>query len=157
MAHLFHGDNPYILIVIASDPTMIDLDEPGWASRYSDLMRAPGRWILGRKANSSPVLTLTVSPGEQPYYTSRVVGTVNFPPPDAINLTQDQALVIKQRSEIRAYGIGKKRLDGHVDRLWILPNGVVCAGDDVDVIGAELVRSNLIALLQGGADAQTPT
>jgi hypothetical protein len=153
MAHrLFLGDNPYVLIIMASEPVLIDLDEPGWVSRYSHLMRKPGQWILGRKAGSTPVLTMIVSDGEQPYYTARIIGLANLPPPDSMGLSQEQAIDLKRQSEIRAYGIGKKRLDGHVDRLWILPNGVICAGDDVDVIGSGLARSNLQALLTAPAE-----
>jgi hypothetical protein len=40
-----------------------------------------------------------------------------------------------------AYGIGKKRLDGHVDRIWVLPNGVICTGDDVEPLVLAFIRA----------------
>lgn len=151
MPDQFAGDNPYVLIVVTSDETaLIDLDETGWAKRYGHLMRAPGRWILGRKTDSTPILTLAVSDGEQPYYTSHVVGVALLPPPDALGMTTSQALDLRSRSEIRAYGIGKKRLDGHVDRMWILPSGAICTGDDVDVLGEEIAKVRLMDLLRKG-------
>jgi len=146
MAHQFHGDNPYVLIVIASDPVLIDLDEPGWATRYSDLMRKPSRWILARKDNT-PVLTMLVHDGEQPFYASRVFGKANLPPPDALGLTQEQTLEIWHQASIHAYSIGKKRRDGYTDRLWVLPNGVICLDPDIDALGAELADNTLHALL----------
>jgi len=145
----FRGETPYVLVVLTPDShTAIDLDEPGWTKKHAHLMRAPGRWILARKQGSEPVFVMTVSDGEQPYYTSRVLGVANLPPPDALGMTQDGMLEVKEAAEVRAYGIGKKRLDGHVDRMWILPNGTICAGDDVDDLGSEMARSRLATLLR---------
>ena len=146
MTHQFHGDNPYVLIVIASEPVLIDLDEPGWASRYSDLMRKPGRWILARK-DEVPILTMVVAEGEQPHYFSRLFGSASLPPPDALGLSQEQALDIKARAEVRAFCLGKKRRDGYVDRLWVLPNGVICLDNDVDLIANEMANAALRSLL----------
>ena len=140
----FVGDCPYVLVLLTPDPTAIDIDEPGWAQTYAHLLRKPGHWILARKAGSVPVLELVVHQGEQPYYTSRVVGVANLPPPDALGVTQEEMFEIKERGEVRAYGIGKKRLDGHVDRLWVLPTGVICGGEDVDALGENLARARLL-------------
>ena len=41
----------------------------------------------------------------------------------------------QEQARVSAYGIGKKRRDGHVDRLWIFTTGQICAGDDVDIFG----------------------
>ena len=65
-----------------------------------------------------------------------------------MGVSQAEALEIVDRAEVRAYGIGKKRLDGHVDRLWVLPTGVICAGDDVNVLGEALAQAKLFDMLQ---------
>lgn len=145
----FRGDAPYVLVVLTPGAqTVIDLDEPGWVERYAHLMRVPGRWILARKDTNTPVFLMVVRDGEEPYYTSRVLGSMLLPPPDALGMSQDDLTATNARSQVRAYGLGKKRLDGHVDRVWILPNGVVCGGDDVDEIGSEMARTKLHALLR---------
>jgi hypothetical protein len=152
----FKGDTPYALVVLTpSSQTAIDLDEPGWTKTYAHLMRTPGRWILARKDTNDPVFVMTVKDGEQPYYTSRVLGSAILPPPDAVGISQDEMFDVKESAQVRAHGIGKKRLDGHVDRMWVLPTGAVCTGDDVDELGAEMAKIKLFALLrskQNGPD-----
>ena len=116
---------PYRLLILTKDPYTghdIDLDEPGWATKNASLMREPATWYLVREADRSIPLSIVVHPGEQPYYTARVFASTTNP------------------EQIRAYGIGKKRLDGHVDRLWILPNGQICGGDDVDYFAEQLLK-----------------
>jgi hypothetical protein len=125
------GDNPFFL-VINTDPGrvmhIIDLDESGWMSEQPGLLREEGEWLLVAKGpdgleGSTPVLAIRVLPGEQPYCIRRHIGSAT------------------SGKEITVPGIGKKRTDGHVDRLWLLPNGIVCSGDDVDIIGANILRS----------------
>lgn len=106
------------------EQVIIDLGESGWVAKNADWMRRPARWWLVEKASGRAVLTIWVRAGEQPYYTARHVGKVGS----------------AGSNEIVAYGIGKKRADGHVDRLWALPTGEVTCGDDVDDIGIELVE-----------------
>lgn len=120
----WQGTNPMFLIIVQAgqQPVVIDLDEPGWIAKNSELMRAQGTWHLFRK-DHTPVFSLVVWEGEQPYYTARHIGTLGR----------------EIRSELIAYGIGKKRLDGHVDRLWVLPNGQICTGDDVDPLARSLL------------------
>jgi hypothetical protein len=124
--------NPYFL-EISQDlgdrlrHTYIDLDERGWATKHIELMRQPGRWTLISKEGLRRVLVLRVSEGEQPYYTARHVGIASGVAPGV-------------KPEVTAYGIGKKRLDGHVDRLWLLPNGLVCTGDDVEPLALGLIK-----------------
>ena len=122
----WYGENPYYLLCVdanygfgeAGGPYQrIDLDEPGWATTYSIWTRQPGQWHLVRKEDDGVAFSIVVHPGEQPYYTSRVFGST----------TADH--------QTRAYGIGKKLNDGTVMRLWILENGQICGGDDVDVFG----------------------
>ena len=112
----FVGPNPYYLVVtVAGDRELIDLDETGWATTYADWMRAPGVWMLLPK-DGGATLNLTVSDGEQPYYTARHIGMVGS----------------GGSNEVIAYGIGKKLRDGSVMRLWLL-NGRAWGGDDVEM------------------------
>jgi hypothetical protein len=126
-------DNPYFLVINTIEPqqsNIIDLGEPGWMSEREGLMREPGEWLLVAKRDNIlswdtgiPVLVIRVLEGEQPYYVKRTYGRLDI-------------------GQFYVYGIGKKRLDGHVDRLWILPpRGIICAGDDVDIIGANILKS----------------
>lgn len=119
----WHGDNPYYLLCVSIESSVstpfqrIDLDEPGWATTYSAWMRMTGQWHLIRKDDDGVALSVVVHIGEQPYYTSRIFGSTTSP------------------NRIRAYGIGKKQGDGTMMRLWVLENGQVCGGDDVDDFG----------------------
>jgi len=126
----WQGDNPFYLTIQTTDGnTIVDLDKPGWVKENEHLMRETGAWMLNHKYARMTVAIILVHEGEQPYYTARHVG-----------------IAFGGTGEIVAYGIGKKRLDGHVDRIWVLPNGVICAGDDVEPIA--------LAFIKGGIDAQ---
>lgn len=92
----------------------IDLDESGWHSEHADHMRVPGVWHLFEKIHGTPVAMLVVYSGEQPYYVQHHVGNLSV------------------ATELSAYGIGKKCLDGSMVRIWLLPNGTVRGGGDVD-------------------------
>lgn len=126
------GESPYFLVINTDEPAaswVIDLDEFAWMSDIPDLMRAEAEWILVAKRDvatmaGAPVMALRVLPGEQPYYTKRWVG-IAYP----------------AGGQIPIYGIGKKRNDGHVDRLWILPNGIIVPGDDGDLIATRILKS----------------
>lgn len=121
------GDNPFFLVVHPRDgfPIGIDLDFEGWSAYNAELMRMPGNWYLFRKADEFACLRVHVYEGEQPYYTARHVGKLGMGTGGS--------------REVVAFGIGKKLIDGTVMRLWVLPNGTVCGGEDVDDIGVELV------------------
>jgi hypothetical protein len=125
----WRGTNPFYLIIVLPDQNVgIDLDEAGWATAYAAYMRAaPAQWVLVDKAEHRQRLAVIVKPGDQPYYTARHVGI---------------AVGLGGGSQLTAYGIGAKRVDGCVERLWYLPDGCVCTGDDVDDIG--------IVMLKGG-------
>jgi hypothetical protein len=123
------GTNPFYLLIWPQDSetvSVIDLDEDQWATTYHDLLRLPGRWYLIHKKSMQPALQILVRQGDQPYYTARHFGVVGAP------------------VEVVAYGIGKKRADGFVERLWLLPTGTVCVGDDVDEIGPDLLKRRLV-------------
>jgi hypothetical protein len=97
----------------------VDVDEPGWATTHADWMRKPGWWLLRRKVNSAVVLAVRVNDGDQPYYVARHVGFAST----------------TVTSEVTAYGVGKKCADGSMVRLWVMSDGVVVGGEDVDDLG----------------------
>jgi hypothetical protein len=122
---IWSDDNPYWLQIWHEDgrSVAIDLGESGWMSTFSDWMRGRSRWMLIEKMTGHAVFVVDVFEGEQPYYTARHVGVAGS----------------GGSNEVVAYGIGKKRIDGHTDRLWVLPTGEICAGDDVDSLGHSII------------------
>lgn len=122
----WQGTNPFYLVIQTADEgnVVIDLDEPGWLTKHSQLLRKTGAWMLNHKTVLQTVAIILVHEGEQPYYTARHIG-----------------IAFGGSGETIAYGIGKKRLDGHVDRIWVLPNGVICAGDDVEPMALAFLRA----------------
>lgn len=123
------GPNPYYLMIVthdgADDSVTIDLDKPKWAAAYAEWMRRPAVWFLLSKNNDLPPLTVWVHEGEQPYYTARHVGITSS----------------AGGNEIVAYGIGKKQVNGEMVRLWTMPNGMVCGGEDVGDFGVRMVKA----------------
>lgn len=120
------GENPYCVVINRGidDSLLIDLDKPGWSTEYAEWLRTPARWFLVRKSDMQAVLWMRVQEGEQPYYTCRHTGFATT----------------GSGTETKSYGIGKKRLDGHTDRLWVLANGAVTVGDDVDEFALDMLR-----------------
>lgn len=120
------GPNPYYLMIATEEGgTRIDLDEPQWATTYADQLRIKAVWFLMTKTHHSAVLAVWVNDGDQPYYTARHVGITSS----------------AGGNEIVAYGIGKKTRDGQMVRLWALPNGTICGGEDVSDFGIRFVRA----------------
>lgn len=116
------GDKPcYLLIVRDGLATVIDVDERDWPGIHAELMRGEATWHLVLKEHNRIVFTMVVLEGEQPYYVARHFARSTM---EGVPMRQTEA-----------HGIGKKRLDGHVDRLWVFPNGQICSGDDVDILG----------------------
>ena len=119
------GDSPFFLVIEPADQSQgnvgIDLDESGWIAKNAELMRVPATWILYHKTSGRPVFCIIVEEGDQPYFTRRHIGN------------------LMAGNEIMAVGVGKKLRDGEMVRLWLLPNGVVCGGDDVDVIASRML------------------
>jgi hypothetical protein len=115
---------------------IIDLDERGWTTTHAEWMRGQARWFLVRKTDMYPLLWMNVVDGEQPYYVCRHVGIATAPP--SVNGTVPT-------TQVPCYGLGKKRLDGHTDRIWLLPNGAVTLGDDVEIFAMDLVKASLMA------------
>jgi hypothetical protein len=123
------GPNPFFLVIREYAPdhrnrsTVIDLDSFRWHEVHADLMRLPRVWMLCSKEQSEamgqlfPLLIIEVLEGEQPYYVRKTVGIIS--------------MSTSEGPSMHVHGIGKKRLDGHVDRLWLLPNGMATVGEDV--------------------------
>ena len=128
----WRDEHPFYLMIVLDDGRYVeqDLAEPGWIAKLGEagFMRQPGRWYLVRKAGGTIALMLLVHDGEQPYYVARHVGFTNT----------------GGGFETTVYGIGKKRLDGHVDRLWLMSNGCVVAGDDIDPVALDLLKKGLM-------------
>jgi hypothetical protein len=118
-------DNPYFM-AIADDRggMVIDLGERGWMAKFADWWGREGLFSLVRKSDRVTVLAVQVGPGDTPYYAARHLGVVGS----------------AGSNEIIAYGIGKTAIDGTMTKLWIMPTGMVCGGDDVDTIGIRLVK-----------------
>ena len=133
MSEGWEGDNPFFLLIAVSPAgdnpgshNVIDLDHSGWIASNSDVIRSPGFWALFRKENVSiPLFVVWVSEGEQPYYSRKHVGVTGS----------------GGGNEIHAYGIGKKCVDGSTVRLWFMPDGSICGGDDVESLGIRMVHA----------------
>jgi len=119
------GDSPFFLVIEPDERENgnvgIDLDRSGWIADNAELMRKPGTWLLYHKQTGRPLFCVIVEDGDQPYFTKRHVGN------------------LMAGTEIVAYGIGKKNRDGSMTRLWLLPNGLVCGGEDVEAIAARML------------------
>lgn len=126
--------NPFYLVIVLDDERNIeqDLGERGWIQKLSDsgFMRAPGTWYLVRKAGGLIVMMMLVNEGEQPYYVARHVGFVGVSGGAS--------------GETIIYGIGKKRLDGHTDRMWIMSNGCYLTGDDGEYAANRLLKQGIL-------------
>lgn len=119
-------DNPFFLVISPDDApnATIDLGERGWMQLHQNLLRVQGIWYLVGKERNDVPLSLRIWSGEQPYYVCRHVGVTGS----------------GGGNEVKAYGIGKKRLDGITERLWILENGQICGGDDVEYFAMKLLH-----------------
>ena len=119
------GDTPFYLVyrppVEAAGNTGIDLDESGWVEANKVIMRSAGTWLLVAKRTNTALFTVLTSEGDQFYYAKRHVGD------------------LMRGREALCYGIGKKQADGRFVNLWLLPNGTVCGGEDVDELAAGMI------------------
>jgi hypothetical protein len=118
---------PFDLMIVDDQQhvVFVDVEEHQWHAKHADWMRRPGWWLLRRKHDSSVALTIRVNEGDQPYYTARHVGIASS----------------SASHEVIAYGIGKKCFDGSMVRLWVMPDGVVVGGDDVDQLGVLMIKA----------------
>jgi hypothetical protein len=119
----WQGEFPFFLVIEPADGSGnigIDLDQPGWVDQNANAMRIAATWWLNMK-DGRPLFAMVVEEGEQPYFTKHHTGN------------------LMSGGEIISVGIGKKHRDGEMTRLWIMPNGVVCGGDDVDTIASRML------------------
>lgn len=129
-------ESPYMLLIDVEEQQtglivrhFVDLDEPGWMSERPELLRCASDWVLCARTGPSqfdyvPVLAMTVLDGEEPYYAKRHIG-----------------VMYGGKGEIIIHGIGKKSRDGSMQRMWILPNGIVVPSDDCDVIVSRILKN----------------
>lgn len=120
------GPTPVFLIIELEDRPAsgnigIDLDGP-WLTTHAEHLRKPSTWWLVDKQSRQPVMGVVVREGDQPYFTKHHVGN------------------LMAATELIAFGLGKKCADGTMVRNWLLPNGIVCGGDDVDAIAMRMVN-----------------
>jgi len=142
----FQGTNPYFLIFAeeivlqldgelwrkSTKGTTIDLDEPGWMSKYGHIFDSVGDMHLVRKTDQAVVLSVHLSEGDQGYYVARHVGTTSH-------------------GETIAYGIGKKTRTqrkgtwhDNEDKLWVLAWGQVCGGGDVEYFALDGLKKGRV-------------
>ena len=120
------GSNPYFLLIAAPDAhVLVDLDEHQWMTKHAAWMRRPGNWHLCSKTNNRVMLSVKIYEDDQPYYTAKHVGVTGG----------------GGSNEVTCYGIGKKQANGEMVRLWLMPNGVVVGGDDVEPFGLDIVHA----------------
>lgn len=121
----WEGEFPFFLVIEPRDQGNgnigIDLDEPGWVEKNKAAMRAPGTWWLYLKQTGRAVFCVVVEDGDRAYFRRRHIGN------------------LMAGSEIIAVGMGKKTASGETVDLWLLPNGVVCGGDDVETIASRML------------------
>ena len=131
----WHGKNQYFLMFLtavkAEQPTIeiIDLDRSGWKKDQGWIFRAVGELYLVRKEKQAVVFSVHLNPGDQGFYAAHHVGMAS-----GVGVTQNEVVV---------YGIGKKRANGNMDNLWIMPWGQVCSGIDHDYFGLEGLKKGL--------------
>jgi hypothetical protein len=121
----WQGEFPFYLVIQPTDNANgnigIDLDETGWVETNRVAMRAPGTWWLYHKDSGRPLLCVIVEEGDKPFFVKHHVGN------------------LMAGSEVIAIGLGKKTVKGEAVNLWLLPNGVICGGDDVDVVASRML------------------
>jgi hypothetical protein len=117
------GDSPFWLMcqTPADGNVGIDIDVPGWIEQHKELMRSPGTWFLMDKRRSKPIFSVVMAEGDQFYFSKHHVGN------------------LMAAREVLCYGIGKKQADGSKVNLWLLPNGMVCGGGDVDILAGRMI------------------
>lgn len=120
----WQGDSPFFLVIELDDKSIgnigVDLDT-SWHTEHAEHLRSPATWHLIHKQTQQATLVLVVEAGDQPYFTRHHVGN------------------LMAGTELVAFGLGKKCADGSMVRLWLLPNGMICGGEDVDIIAARML------------------
>lgn len=99
----------------------IDVDVSGWIEEHKALFRTPGTWFLVDKDSGAVIFCVLLGEGDQFFYTKRHTGNL-----------------MGGRENI-SVGMGKKQADGTEVKLWLMPNGMVCGGEDVDEVAVRLL------------------
>lgn len=122
------SDEPFYLHVVSVDgrEQIIDVAEHRWHKTYSEWMRGHLRWYLMRKLDGFPVMVIYVKGGDQPFYYRHTVQRVKG---------------INAGMKLTSYCIGAKRTDGTEDRIYVLPNGIMCTATDVDPLSDAIIDS----------------
>lgn len=139
-------DNPYFLLLVALEKDengnhenlILDVGLPGWQKTYADWLDRPAEWYLCEKTGEKKVVIVQfVYAGEKPYYVKKHIGQLKFG--------------TGRYRHIAVYGIGKKIparfsngqkiADERYERVWVLPHGVTCAGEDVEKIALSVVST----------------
>jgi hypothetical protein len=117
------GESPFFLVFERGpgDNVGIDIDTSGWIEANKGLFRTPGTWLMLHKQSMKPVLCVSLDEGDQFFFTKRHTG----------NLMAGR--------EVISYGMGKKQADGWEIKLWLLPNGMICGGEDVDLLASRML------------------
>jgi hypothetical protein len=116
----------FLQIVLTAGGVQIDLDEPGWMTKWADYFVVKALWVLHWKDGSRPPVAMLVNDGEQGFYTARHIGM--------------QASI--GHNETIAYGLGKVLADGtRVEIVRMFPDGMAVLGTDVERIGLMMVRA----------------
>jgi hypothetical protein len=148
----WRSDDPYFLLLVAlerkedgtQDHLILDVGETGWATTYADWLRRPAEWYLCEKdPPQRAVVGQMVYAGEQPYYVKRNIGQME--------------LGTGRYRQVEVFGIGKKVPAAYgpgrtkrskvlvsperTDRVWVLPHGLVCGGEDVEKMALAVVST----------------
>ena len=112
---------PYYLLITRENSSYIkiNVEEPEWMKTHAAWMRGASRWYMVTIDTDEVKLVVDVADGDQPYYAARHLNVVRGP-----NVGR----------HVLAYGIGAKRVGGQTDRMWLMPDGTVCVGNDVDIL-----------------------
>jgi len=118
------GGSPFFLVFERGpgDNVGIDIDTSGWIEANRELFRTPGVWLLMRKSPTQPLFAVPLDEGDQFFFTKRHTGN------------------LMAGSEVISYGLGKKTAAGWEIKLWLLPNGMVCGGEDVDLLASRMLN-----------------
>ena len=122
------SDDPFYLQVVRPDGSdqIIDVAEYGWHATYAEWMRGRLRWYLMRKLDGFAVMVVDVADGDQPFYYRHTV---------------ERLKGINAGMKLVSHCIGAKRVSGHEDRIYVLPNGIICTATDIDPLSDAIIDS----------------
>jgi hypothetical protein len=156
------GDNPYFLLLSSLEPNeggvmgylVLDVDKTGWQTEYKDWLERSAEWYLCEKGTERVIMAQIVYRGEHPYYLKRHVGQMKLGTSESRSVivhgvgkrvpavyetieTKD----VDARGEERVKRRKKLVRPERTERLWLLPNNVVCGGEDVEKMAMAIVSA----------------